>query len=360
MKTVRIDRVELYDVAVPMLTPFVTASGTVEHRRIGLVHLLGEGIDGWGECSPIPGYSKESLEAAWKDLSVAGPLLVGRRVDPHSPLEAATPSGRAALEGALWDLSARAAGQPLWRLLGGGRERITAGAVLGLHSSTSALLEEVAGCVAAGYQHVKVKIAPGHDWDELSALRTAQPDLSLGADGNGSYGADDLPALRALDDLGLAYVEQPFPAEDVDTHARLAVEAVTPVCLDEGVADLADAHRAIDTGAADLISVKHARLGGINEALSLHAVAVAAGIPLRIGGMLETGVGRAHAIALATLDGFTVPGDLGASDRLFDPDLVDPPWQLAEGRLEAPVGPGIGVSVDVELVEHRSVRRLSF
>ncbi len=316
-------------VAMPLRSPFLTAESALHVRRLVILRLTEGTTIGWGEACPVPGYSRETVDQTWESLTGGGPLTAHARV---------------AVEAAAADLAARRAGEPLWRFQGGIRSSITAGAVVSLDTPERALTE-AERYVAAGYRHLKVKVAPGHDAARVEAVRSAFPDLSLGADGNGSYrpGAD----LRWADDLNLEYFEQPYPG--MAEHAVLRSTLRTPVCLDESVAGPDSAGEALVT--APMLALKPSRLGW-EATRRIHAVAASvAGARLRTGGMLESGVGRAHALAAASLRGFTVPGDLGASDRYFERDVVQPAWVLSDGAIELPERPGIGVTVDEDLLD---------
>lgn len=350
----KVEAVEGWRIELPLVRPHVTADSTVTSRDLALIRVQANGIDGWGECSPVPGYSVEVIADAWDALQATSPLLIGHDAEPDLVADRPLPpSASAALEAAIWDLAARNAGKPLWQFLGGTTPEVAAGAVIGVDAEVS----ETAEALAAGYGHVKVKVAPGPPEGRLREIVSRFPELPIGADANGSYGADGDP--ETLDDLGLLYLEQPLPSDRIGDHAALAAAMKTPICLDEDMASIADFHRAIDAGAADAVTLRAQRLGGAGV-MGAHAVALVDGIPLRYGGMLESGVGRAHAIALATLPGFTLPSDLGASSRYFGQDVVSPGWALTAGRLIAPDMPGIGVEVDREFVAVLATDHFSF
>jgi O-succinylbenzoate synthase len=359
----KIERIEVRELRMPLRGDFATSFARVAHREMLLVAAHAGGLTGWGEA-PVaarPHYSPETTVTARHALrDFLAPPALGREVRDVDGWLAATAwvrghrMARAGLEAALRDLRAKAAGVPLARALGAppGIERIAVGISLGIPagSDVAALLAEVERRVSEGYARVKLKIAPGFDRAPLSAVRANFPALALTADGNGAYAlADALPLFRDLDALGLLFLEQPLPPDDLVGHARLAEAIETPICLDESLASPADLETALALSACEVVNLKPARSGGIAAALAIHDRCRAAGIPLWCGGMLETGVGRAHNVALAALPGFTLPGDLSASDRYYERDIVVPPFRLGEGgTLALPSGPGIGVEVDAE------------
>ena len=323
-------------IELPLVTPHASAVTTTTTRQSVIIRLDDGELSGWGEAAPIPGYTTETVHDVWDSLAGDQPL----------PATAA-----AALEAAAADLLAKQRGDALWRVIGGVRPTVEAGAVVSL-GTTDEVLRRVAADVAAGYTHVKLKIAPDRDLATVGAVRTAFPDLSLGVDGNGAYSAN--PELTPLDEFGLAYVEQPFT--ELAQHADLAAELDTPLSLDESIRSAADARRAIELDAVDIFSVKPSLLG-LAVAIEIHDIAVDNGIGLRLGGMLETGVGRAHALAAASLPGFNVPGDLGASNRYFDRDITDPPWTLTSaGNIELPDVTGIGVIPNPDFLNEIAIR----
>jgi O-succinylbenzoate synthase len=258
---------------------------------------------------------------------------------------------KAALELAVLDAELRASDVSLSARLGGTRDRVECGVSVG-RFPVPELLEQVSGYVADGYRRVKLKILPGHDVEPIAAVRAACPDVSLWADANGSYRVDDLDALRALDDLDLGLLEQPLADDDVLGHAAVARAIRTPVCLDESITSARVAGQVIELGACAVVNIKAARVGGVFEAVRVHDVCRARGVPVWCGGMLETGIGRAANLALASLPGFTLPGDLSGSDRYFARDVITEPFSLApDGTMAVPTRPGLGVEVDVEFLD---------
>jgi len=352
---VRIEQVVLRLVEMPLKFRFRTSFGEKARKRFLLLEARSGGLSGWGECvaEEAPYYSPETIDSARAVLgSFLVPLLLGRELASAAELDglAARVRGnrmaKGALEAALRDLFARAEGVPLGRSLGGTREAIEVGVSLGLQPTVAETVEVVRRHVAEGYRRIKLKIEPGADVDRVSAVREAFPDLPLTVDANAAYTLATSAPLLALDAFALDYMEQPLHHEDLVDHAELARRMATPICLDESIRSAADATAAIALGACRVINVKGGRVGGHGEALRIHAAAVAAGVPLWCGGMLESGVGRAHNIALASLPGFTKPGDTASSSRYFEEDVVVPRPEATEGRIPVPAGPGIGVEVD--------------
>jgi o-succinylbenzoate synthase len=354
---VRIDAVELVRVRLPLVRPFRTSFGVQHERDALLVRVVADGVDGWGECvtTAAPLYSPEYTEGA---AHVLEHHLVPRLVrDSRHVTGAEVPArlsavrghqmARAALESAVLDAQLRGAGLPLATYLGGVRERVPAGVSIGIpDGGVGELLEQVARHLAEGYLRIKCKVAPGFDVVPLQAVRARFGDaLPLQVDANAAYDpaeADHVAALDGLDELGMELLEQPFGPRRLRAHARHAARWHTPVCLDESIEDAADAEEAIDVGATRIVNVKLGRVGGLAEAVAVHDVCQRASVPVWCGGMLETGVGRAANVALASLPGFTMPGDTSASARYFAEDVTEP-FELEDGHLRVPTGPGIGV-----------------
>jgi o-succinylbenzoate synthase len=327
---VRPEAVEVVRAALPLVTPFATATGTEVVREVLLVHARGpDGVEGWGECGALstPSYSGEWTDGA--DAVLRRFLLPAAR-DGSGAGVVGHPMASAAVEAALLDLRLAAAGLDLPDWLGAVRDRVAAGVAVGLATTVDALLVEVDALVAAGYRRVKLKVRPGWDLEPVRAVRAAWPDLALGVDANGSYRRGDAGSggpLRRFDDLDLVEVEQPLPADDLVGAAEVARRLATPVCLDESITSAATLEVALALGAVDHVNLKPARVGGLAEALRVLALAEARGVPLWVGGMLASGVGKAVDVALAALPGVTLPGDLPASRRWFAEDLTEP-WEL--------------------------------
>jgi O-succinylbenzoate synthase len=311
-----------------------------------------------------PSYTAETTETAWHVITafLAPSLLAASPEEPGDvfPLFRAVRGhnmAKAALEMACWDLCARARGVPLSRLLGGVRTRIESGVSIGIQGSLELLEAKVRTELSAGYRRIKIKIKPGWDVGPVRLVRERFGDIPLMVDANAAYTLDDAPRLAELDRDGLLMIEQPLDYEDVADHARLQRQIATPICLDESIHSPRAARDAIDAGACRIINIKPGRLGGFRESLRVHDLCASRGIPVWHGGMLESGIGRAHNVHLSALPNFTLPGDVAASKRYFVPDLIEPPVEVApDGTIGVPTGPGIGVAVDIERVRHATLR----
>jgi O-succinylbenzoate synthase len=328
---------EAFVIEMPLKAGYAAAGHRLSTRSGIIVRVAADGLAGWGEFVEIPGYSRETVETALARLSGA-------------PVTHSNPMAIAALRTAELDLEAKQRGVPLTELLGG--------AVVARFGDLAGTLEEAAGRLADGYRKIKIKIGPGFDVEVLTALRNEHPGIPLAADANGSYQPGAVPP--AIDDAGLLYLEQPYPPETPwDAFARLRAGLATPICLDESITGPPTLRAAIAGGACDIINLKPARFTGLRPARELYDMAVAAGLGLVAGGLLETGVGRAATAALARLPGFIFPADLSASDRYWERDLIDPPWTLTDGNLTVSDGAGIGVEVDTAFLEEVTVSHLS-
>lgn len=353
-----LDQVVLQFIALPLKSPFETSFGLERDKRAWLVTVRGEGVEGYAEsvASDAPLYSEETSASVYyciRDHIV--PRLGGDIGRPEEIWERLAPlrgnrMAKASVEMAIWDWFARARRVPLHRLLGGREEarRIPVGVSIGIQPSAQDLVRVAADYWSQGYRRLKIKIRPGWDVEPLRAVREALgPDVPMMADANSAYTLDDLAALQAFDPLRLMMIEQPLGYDDYIDHAVLARSIETPICLDESVHSPADARKAMDLGACQVINLKVGRVGGYTASLGIHQLALARQIPLWCGGMLETGIGRAHNLHLTTLAGFTLPGDTSASDRYFAEDIIDHPFALnPDGTLTVPAGDGIGVKVD--------------
>lgn len=349
--------VELREVALPLVRPFRTSFGEERDKRAILVRIVlstGDGdVEGWGECvaSADPLYSEEWLDGSWLILrNYLGPALL--RSDAFSePAEAEErmgvvrghPMAKAAVVAAFVDAWLRAKDQSLSAFLGGVRDRVACGVSVGIAPSVEGLLEEIDGYLGRGYQRIKLKIEPGRDLSVVAAVRAALPDTPLSVDANAAYDLTAVSLFEALDELGLLMIEQPLGHDDFTDHARLQQRIHTPICLDESIRSSDDALLAIQLDACRVINIKPGRMGGVLEAKRVHDAASEHDVPVWIGGMLETGVGRAPNLALAALPGVKFPGDTSASDRYFPDDLTEPFVLAPDGTMAVPSGPGIGV-----------------
>jgi o-succinylbenzoate synthase len=361
--------IELREVALPLIRPFRTSFGQEAEKRAILVRIDADDVAGWGECvaSVQPRYSEEWLEGAWLALSTSlGPtLLDGPPVGEPDEMAGRLAwvrghrMSKAALEAAIADAWLRLRGRSLAEHLGAVRARVPCGVSVGIAPSTEAMLEEIRGYLAQGYVRVKLKIEPGRDLTVVRAIREALPDTPLSVDANAAYTLEDSPLFEALDELGLVMIEQPLDHEDLVDHARLQRRLSTPICLDESIRSARDAAAAIELGACRVINIKPARVGGLLEAVRVRDVAASARLPVWIGGMLETGVGRAVNLALAALPGVDLPGDTSASDRYFADDLTQPFVLGPDGTMEVPSGAGIGVEPRQDRLAACTVRTLT-
>ncbi|HEY0003199.1 MAG TPA: o-succinylbenzoate synthase [Pyrinomonadaceae bacterium] len=363
-----IETVELCEIRLPLKHFFETSFGRTTERRILLVRVLDrDGAEGWGECTAGEGpfYSEEWTESAWSTIrEFLGPMLVGREVERASSVWSLMKAVRgnrmakAALETACWDLEARRAGLPLWKYLGGTRAEIPCGVSIGIQDSPEELFEKIDRELSAGYQRIKIKIKPGWDLKIVEQVRSRFPQIQLMGDANSAYTLADVPLFRALDQFKLMMIEQPLAHDDMFDHAELQREIETPVCLDETVRTPEDATHAIELGACRIINVKLGRVGGHTEAQRVERLCRERGIPIWCGGMLEAGIGRAHNIAMATLAGFTLPGDVSASARYWHEDIIEPPVNVTpRGTIHAPEKPGIGYEVNRARIDSLTVRR---
>ena len=351
----RIEAVELVRFQLPLVTPFRTSFGVQTGRDVILVHVQADGFDGWGEnvAGVEPLYSPEFTDASLlalrqhliPRLHAVGDITAARVAELLAPVKG-WPMAKCAVEAAVLDAELRAGGLSLQRYLGGTQPRVAAGVSVGLFDTIAETLAAVDGYLADGYRRVKLKIEPGHDVELVAAVRHhVGPGVVLQVDANCAYTLGDARHLARLDDFDLLLIEQPLAEDDLRQHAALAPLLRTPICLDESITSARAAADAIALGACAIVNIKPGRVGGFLEARRIHDVCVANGVPVWCGGMLETGVGRAANVALASLPGFTLPADLSASDRYFRQDVTTP-FVLADGHLAVPTGPGIGVTPD--------------
>lgn len=362
----KIDRVELRELHVQLRFRFETSFGVEQQLRKVLVTIYGGGLEGYGEVTAgnTPGYSSETVDTAWLALEhYILPRVLGKNYATAAQLIGELEPIRghnmavAALETAFWDLQARAAGLPLWVLLGGSRQRHPVGASLGIQPSVEATVELAQAHAEQGYRRLKFKIKPGWDVTPLRAVRQALPDMPLTVDANSAYRLTDARVFQALDELALDYIEQPLAFDDMVDHARLQAMLRTPICLDESIHSPQDARKALALGAGRVINVKVGRVRGHLLARRLHDVARSFEAPVWCGGMLELGIGRAHNLQLSSLEGFTLPGDTASASRYWQEDIVEPLLDAVEGVQTIPEGPGIGVTPRRELLERLTVRR---
>jgi O-succinylbenzoate synthase len=365
-----IERVEMRHIRMPLLSPFETSFGVEDDREAIVLRLWADGLEGWGECvaGAFPGYSYETVGTAWHALEAFFlPAVVGQPIDGVGEYRSLIerykghPQARAGLELAVWDLLGKATSKSLQSLLGGEAERVPVGVSIGIQPDAERLVRVAGEYLDQGYRRIKVKIKPGRDLEEVRAMRRAFPRIALQVDANSAYTLDDSDRLRGLDDFDLLLIEQPLAEDDLIDHARLQAEMQTALCLDESILSTRHARQALDIGACRVINIKPARVGGLAEARAIHDLCRARGIPVWCGGMLETGIGRAANLALASLPGFTLPGDISASARYYARDIAEPTFTLnPDSTIDVPTGPGLGVHVLIDELDRVTVRRGEF
>jgi o-succinylbenzoate synthase len=363
----KIEAITLREIQMPLVHFFETSFGRTYHRQILLVSVHSDGITGWGECvaAENPYYSSEWFESAWVTIKhFLAPAVVG-----HSFLTASESVTRmaqvrghrmakAAIENAIWDAEARQKQQPLWKLLGGKRQEIICGVSIGIQDSVEQLLEKVQIELEAGYRRIKVKVKPGWDVKVLEEIRSRWPSIVLSCDANSAYRFDELEHLRKFDQFNLLMIEQPLWDDDRYHHSRLQQHLRTAICLDEAILHARDAAEALEIGACRIINIKVGRVGGFTEAKRVHDVCAARKVPVWCGGMLESGVGRSHNIALSTLENFSLPGDVSASKRYWKEDIIDPEVEVSpQGTIAICDTPGTGYRVREDLIEKLSLRK---
>lgn len=363
----KIEAVSLRELRLPLKHFFETSFGRTETRRVLLVTVQAEGVEGWGECvaGEGPFYSYEWIETAWVTLrDFLIPALIGKTLgqgkDSAALMERMRghPMAKAALENALWDAEANHKQQPLWKLLGGTRNEIACGVSIGIQNTPEDLFAKIETELAAGYQRIKIKVKPGWDLNVLEPIRRRWPKIQLSCDANSAYRPADLAQLRAFDDFDLLMIEQPLWEDDIFHHAALQRELKTAICLDESIRHARDAETALDLGACRIINIKVGRVGGFSEAIRIHDLTRKRGIPVWCGGMLETGIGRAHNVALSTLSNFRLPGDVSASNRYWAEDIVEPEIEVTpRGTILVHDCPGTGYRPKKDLIEKLTVRK---
>ncbi len=363
----KIDAIILREIGMPLVVPFATSFGETTERRILLVEIKAEGLSGWGECTAgeHPYFSEESTDTAWTILvQELAPLLAAaevshggncpdifRRVRGHR-------MAKAALENAVWDLEAQMRGLPLSSLLGGTRETIVCGASLGIQRTLEEQLASVELALGQGYQRIKLKCKPGWDLEVFKAVRERWPAIVLSCDANSAYRLRDTDHLMEFDRFGMLMIEQPLWSDDFYFHSMLQKRLETPICLDESIRNRRDALAAIEMESCRILNIKLGRVGGFSEAIAIHNAAQERGIPVWCGGMLESGIGRSHNIALSTLENFTLPGDVSASHRYWREDIIEPEVTVSlQGEIRVPKSPGRGFDVRRDLVERLTVRK---
>lgn len=362
----KIEAMTLREIRMRLKSPFETSFGVTQDRRILLVEVVADGVSGWGEVTAMetPSFNPETTETAWHIISdFVAPVIIGRAIDTAGefPLLTAHIRGhemaKAGVENALWDVESQQKGVPLSRLLGGCLKEIVCGVSLGIRDTPASLVAKVEEEVDDGYNRIKLKIKPGKDVDFVRAVRKSFPNTVLSVDANSAYRMEDAMHLKRLDEFDLLMIEQPLYWDEIYAHARLQTLLKTALCLDECIGNSRHASMAIEVGACRIINIKLGRVGGHTEARRVHDICSTHGIPVWCGGMLESGVGRAHNIAMSTLPGFTLPGDVSASRRYWAEDIIEPEVEVTtQGTIRVPERPGLGYAVRSKLIDSLSVR----
>jgi O-succinylbenzoate synthase len=352
---------------MPLVHFFETSFGRTYSRRILLVTVHCDGINGWAEsvASENPFYSDEWIETAWLTIKeFLAPALLGKTVEGGGEVPALMAQvkghrmAKAALENAVWDAEAQQKKKPLWKLLGGTRREIACGVSIGIQDSIEQLMDKIDVELAAGYRRIKVKVKPGWDVNVLERIRSRWPDIVLSCDANSAYRIGETEHLRKFDQFNLLMIEQPLWNDDIFFHARLQKQLRTKICLDESIRNARDAEAALELGACGIINIKVGRVGGFREAKSIHDLCQSHKVPVWCGGMLESGVGRAHNIALSTLENFCLPGDVSASKRYWKEDIIEPAVEVSsQGFITVPQTSGRGFALKTDLIEKLTVRR---
>jgi O-succinylbenzoate synthase len=352
----KIQSLTLHHLSMPLVSPFETSFGRETDRQCVLITLQAEGLTGYGECVATrdPGYNYETSGTAWHILKdFVAPLILGQDVIDTQDFQKRVEGirghhlAKAGVEMALWDLLGKRDGKSLKEMLGGTRDRVEVGVSIGIQESVSALVRSVESYLEKGYRRVKIKIKPGREVDETSAVRRAYPDLRLQVDANSAYTLETAGTLKPLDDLNLLLIEQPLFEDDIWDHRKLQAEFKTPICLDESVVSPRHARYALEMEACKIINIKPARVAGLSQGIMIHDYCRARNVPVWCGGMLETGVGRASNLAIASLPGFILPGDISASDRYYQRDVTNERFVLNDdSTINVPNSHGLGVTID--------------
>ena len=379
MSNITIDRIELRVIEIELISPFRTSMGLELTHPCIIVSAFSNGLTGWGECVASQAvtaewafYSYETVETAWHILKdFLAPALVGKTLNSVEPLVEigerlrGHPMARAGLEAAIWDLLAQSEGLPLADYLRMGqnysqprRDRVNVGVSVGIQSSVEETVSTVAGYIEQGYRRIKLKIEPGWDVDVARAVRREFPDIPLMLDANSAYSLKDAERLKQLDEFNLLMIEQPLEYDDIYEHAKLQAQLSTPICLDESIHTLKHAEWAYELEACRIINIKPGRVGGLYHGRAIHDLSLSRGKPVWIGGMMETGIGRAANVALASLPGVTLPGDISASNRYYRKDITEPPFVLnPDSTVSVPTAPGIGVTIDQRQLDEYTQRK---
>ncbi|MDK1028800.1 MAG: o-succinylbenzoate synthase [Anaerolineae bacterium] len=363
-----LDSIRLYHLRLPLVSPFETSFGRIDHKECILVEIHSGGLVGYGESSVErdPGYNYETVGTAWHIINeFVAPLILGQDIKDAAEFQSLVAGirghnlAKAGLEMALWDLLGKSEGVSLKQMLGGEREKVEVGVSIGIQETTSSLVRSVEGYIEQGYNRIKIKIKPGRDIEETSTIRNAFPDIPLQVDANSAYSLETSQVLKPLDDMDLLLIEQPLFEDDLWEHRKMQAQFKTPICLDESIISVRHARYALEMDACRIINIKPGRVGGLSQGLAIHNLCHQKNVPVWCGGMLETGIGRAANLALASLPGFSMPGDISASDRYFQQDITNEKFILnPDSTIEVPSGPGLGVTINEDALQHFTVDKI--
>ena len=372
----KIERIDLYHVSQPLVTPFVTSFGGEIDRQCLIVSMHSGELESWGECTAdaSPGYSYETVGTAWHILTdfLIPTLLANEFNDPAALSESFAfvrghPLAKSSLDSAAWDLAAQEAGLPLAVMLASAvgvkpKRAVEVGVSIGIQPTIEDTMTVIEEYLRQGYKRIKLKIRPGFDLELARAARSAFPEIRIMLDANSAYSLKDAELFQEMDDLNLPMLEQPFRVDDIYDHSKLKSQIKTPLCLDESILSVEHARQAIELGACDIINIKPGRVGGLTEAMRVHDLCRAADVPVWCGGMLETGVGRAAQLALASLPGFTMPGDISATSRYYAEDIAQPSFILnsEDSTIDVPTELGLGVAVNMDRLRRATLRKATF
>jgi O-succinylbenzoate synthase len=365
----KLSSLTLHHISMPLVAPFETSFGRETVRECIIVEFHAEGLTGYGECvaSREPGYNYETTGTAWHILKdFIAPLVLGQDIGNANDIQTRVERirghhlAKAGVEMAVWDLLGKRDGKPLKDMFGGINEKVAVGVSIGIQESASALVKTVETYLGQGYHRVKIKIKPGREVEETVAVRKAYPDLRLQVDANSAYTLESAQVLKAIDDLNLLLIEQPLFEDDIWDHRLLQAEFKTPICLDESIVSPRHARYALEMKACKIINIKPARVGGLSQAMAIHEHCLAQNVPVWCGGMLETGIGRASNLALASLPGFILPSDISASDRYYHRDITNERFTLNDdSTINVPTGPGLGVTIDQAALKEFSLSEMT-
>ncbi len=366
----KIEKIELRHIKMELVSPFTTSMGTEYDEEHIIVRVDGEGLTGWGECvaEGTPFYSYETVTTAWHILQdFLIPSILGKNISGIDEAIAFYEKVRghmmakAGLEAALWDLFAKSKNISLSKMMGGTKTKIDVGVSIGIQNSVEELIKKIEGYLSEGYKRIKIKIAPRNDIQFVRAVRKEFPEILFQVDANSAYTLNDINLFKQMDEFNLLLIEQPLGYDDIYEHSKLQKELRTPICLDESIHSLDDTRAAIELDSCRVINIKPGRVGGFTESKLIHDYCANKNIPVWCGGMLESGIGRAGNVALASLPNFTLPGDISASKRYYKEDIVEPEFIVnPDGTMDVPTKPGIGVEVNIEMLDKVTVRKQDF